>query len=85
MTRLEYWTLSVVALALSLMLIGNYYLTVSNNSSNAQLARDQAAINNAEQLKPVLDQLTKRIAKGSENDPRLAEVLKRNGLQVILP
>ena len=77
-----------ILMFLSLLFAGlvglNLWLMSSNGRLNMQLAQEQQSINQARQLEPVLDNLAKRIAKGSDSDPRLREVLKKNQLQVTL-
>lgn len=48
------------------------------------VTRDQAALNNTRQAEVVLDQLAKRIVRGSEVDPRLTNILAKYGLNVTL-
>jgi hypothetical protein len=83
MNKHQFWTLNFLNLVLVVLLF-THFVSVSRNSQMAQsLASEQAFINQAQQqTAPVLDRLARRIAIGSEKDPRLKEILVKYGLQV---
>ena len=74
----------LVSIVVSGLMLGHLWLITSNNRIGNQLSSEQSYIGNAQQLEPVLDRLAKRIAVGSDKDPRLKNVLAKHGLQVTL-
>jgi hypothetical protein len=84
MNKLKFWALNVVSLVLAALLLGHFFFVRANNRLGQALGRDGAAIDNARQLEGVLDQLAKRIAKGSDTDPKLKKILVKYGLNVTL-
>ena len=84
MNKLQFWTLNIASLILAAVLLGHFFFVRHNNQLGAALSRDQAYINNARQLETVLDQLAKRIAKGSDIDPKLKDILVKYGMTVTL-
>ena len=84
MSKAQYWILNCASLLLVTLLLAHYWLSRSNNNISNDLTRAQAYIGNARQVEPVLDQMAKRIAKGSEADPRLKDILVKYGLSVTL-
>ena len=48
------------------------------------LAGNQTEINNGRQFASVLDQIARRMASGSETEPRLTNILAKYGLKVTL-
>ena len=84
MNKLQFWALNGVSLILAILLLGHFFFARHNNRLGHALDRDRAAINNARQLEGVLDQLAKRIAKGSDTDPNLKQILIKYGLNVTL-
>ena len=84
MNKLEFWVLNSVSLILVMLLLGHFFFAQHNNRLGQGLSRDRAAINNARQLQGVLDQLAQRIAKGSDTDPKLKQILVKYGLKVTL-
>ncbi len=84
MNRLQFWILNIAGVVLVVLLLAHFALARWNGRLRNELARDQAFINNARQVEPVLDQMAKRIAKGSETDPRLRDILVKYGLSVTL-
>ncbi len=84
MNKTDFSILLFLSVLIAALVGVNLWLNVSNNKLNNQLAQEQQAVNHAQQISPVLDNLAKRIAKGSDVDPRLREVLKKNELQVTL-
>jgi transcription elongation GreA/GreB family factor len=84
MNKLQFWGLNVVSLILALLLLSHFFFARHNNRLGQALERDRAAINKAQQLEGVLDQLAKRIAKGSDTDPKLKQILVKYGLNVTL-
>ena len=82
MNKFQFWIVNVLNLVLVVMLF-NHFTSVSRNNRLAQaVASDQVSINHAQQLAPVLDRLARRIAIGSETDPRLKNILVKYGLHV---
>ena len=84
MNKLQFWALNVVSLLLAILLLCHFLFAQHNNRLGQALDRDRTAINNANRLEGVLDQLAKRIAKGSDTDPKLKIVLVKYGLNVTL-
>ena len=84
MNKLQFWALNVGSLVLAALLLGHFFFVRANNRLGQALDRDRNVINNARQLEPVLDQLAKRIAKGSDADPKLKNILVKYGLNVTL-
>ncbi|MBI3850770.1 MAG: hypothetical protein HY298_10930 [Verrucomicrobia bacterium] len=84
MTKAQFWILNVASLVLAAVLLSHFFFVRHNNQLGASLSREQAYINNARQLETLLDQLAKRIAKGSETDPKLKDILVKYGMTVTL-
>ena len=84
MNKIQFWILNLTSLALVLLLVGHFVMVKRNNLLGEALDRDRTAINNARQIETVLDQLAKRIARGSETDPQLKSILIKYGLNVTL-
>ena len=84
MNRFQYWTLNVIGLVLVALLLGHQFFARSNDRIGDAVLRDQAYINASRQIELTLDQLAKRIAKGSETDPQLKKLLAKYGLNVTL-
>jgi hypothetical protein len=84
MTRLQSLILNATGALLVLTLLGHFAFSTWNNSTADELRANQAALNNAAQVRVVLDNLAKRIALGSETDPRLRDLLIKYGLNVTL-
>ena len=84
MNKLQFWALNVGSLVLTALLLGHFFFIRANNRLGQALDRDRAAINQGRQLEGVLDQLAKRIAKGSDTDPKLRNILVKYGMNVTL-
>ena len=84
MNKLQFWVLNVASLVLAALLLGHFFFVRANNRLGQALDRERATISKARQLEAVLDQLAKRIAKGSDTDPKLKNVLVKYGLNVTL-
>jgi hypothetical protein len=84
MNKCQFWILNLVSLVLAAVLLSHFLFVRHNNQLGAALSREQAYINQARQLEGVLDQLGKRIAKGSDTDPKLKNVLIKYGMTVTL-
>jgi hypothetical protein len=84
MNKFQFWTLNLAALILVSLLAGHFFFGRSNVRLGDALNRDRAAINQARQAETVLDQLAKRIARGSDTDPQLKTILAKYGLKVTL-
>jgi hypothetical protein len=82
MNKFQFWTLNVLNLVLVLLLLIHFSSVSRNNRLAQAVANDQVSINRAKQIAPVLDQLARRIAIGSETDPRLKNILVKHGLHV---
>ena len=74
----------LVSIIVSGLMLGHLWLITSNNQIGSQLSSERTYVGNAQQLEPILDRLAKRIAIGSESDPRLRTLLAKHGLQVTL-
>ena len=84
MNRHQFWALNLASLVLAALLLGHFFFVQHSHQLGDALTRDQVYINNARQLEAVLDQLAKRIAKGSDNDPKLKIILLKYGMNVTL-
>jgi hypothetical protein len=84
MSRSQFYLLNTVSVLLVVFLLTHFALARYNDRTGNALAREQAAIGNTRQVEAVLEQLAKRIARGSDTDPRLAGVLRKNALTVTL-
>ena len=84
MNKLQFWTLNAVCLALAALLVTHFYFSRHNTRMAEALNQERAYLNNARQLETVLDQLAKRIARGSDTDPKLKNVLVKFGMNVTL-
>jgi hypothetical protein len=84
MNRLEFWSLNVASLVLIGLLIAPFWLSLRNDQLISELNQERETLQKARAAEPVLDQLAKRVALGSEKDARLRELLTRSGLTVTL-
>ena len=84
MNKLQFWIVNGASLLLAGVLLGHFFFARHNNQLGAALTREQGYINQARQLETVLDQLGKRIAKGSDTDPKLKTILVKYGMTVTL-
>ena len=84
MNKCQFWILNLASLILSTMLLAHFFFVRHNNQLGGALNREQAYINNARQLETVLDQLARRIAKGSDTEPKLKNILIKYGMTVTL-
>jgi hypothetical protein len=84
MNKHQFWTLNVTSIILAVLLISHSFFVRHTNQLSERLAREQAAIETGRQNAAVLDQLAQRIAKGSEADRRLTNILSGHGLKVTL-
>lgn len=84
MNKMEFRILNVISAMLVVFILGQFWIARSNNQLATALARDQAQISTGQQAWQALEQIKQRIAKGSDIDPRLKEILVRHGLQVTL-
>jgi hypothetical protein len=84
MTKSQFRWLTGISVVLAALLAGHLWLVYLNNQLSQEVSRQQASVNNGQQLEVILDRLAKRIAQGSEKDPRLKNILSKHGLQVTL-
>ena len=84
MSKFKFWTLNVLSLVLVALLLGHHFFARQNDQLGDAVLRDQAFVNGSRQVEVTLDQLAKRIAKGSETDPQLKKLLTKHGLNVTL-
>lgn len=84
MNKLQFWMFNVTSAVLVALLLGHHFFSRYNDRVKLALTRDQAAVNNTRQAEVILDQLAKRIARGSEVDSRLTNILAKHGLNVTL-
>ena len=84
MSKFQFWTLNVIGLLLVAELLGHHFFARHNDRLGDAVLRDQAFVNGSRQVEATLDQLAKRIAKGSETDPKLKNLLVKHGLNVTL-
>ena len=84
MNKLQFWILNATSLLLVTLLLGHFFTVQQNDRLKLQVVRNQATIENNRQSEIVLDQLAKRIARGSDIDPRLTNILVKHSLAVTL-
>jgi hypothetical protein len=84
MNRTQFWILTVIAVLLSGVLWAQFWIVKNNNQLSAQVNRGQQIIAHGQQLGPALDQMAKRVAKASDNDPQFRSLLVKHGLNVTL-
>ncbi len=94
MNRPQFLAINTLALALSALMLAHFFVARSagrlsgemtaNQSKFNEARLAQSRLNEARQLETILDQLAKRIAHGSETDPRLRTILSKHGMQVTL-
>jgi hypothetical protein len=84
MSRRQFWTLNLAGAILVLLLVSHFVMARLNGRRTDDLNLQRAYINNASQVRAVLDRMAQRIAQGSEIDPRLRDLLIKYGLSVTL-
>ena len=84
MSKLQFWTLNAASFILAAVLLAHFFFVRQNNLQNESLNREQAYIAQARQLETILDQLAKRIARGSDTDSKLKNILVKYGMKVTL-
>jgi hypothetical protein len=84
MTKNQYWVLNVVSFVLVTLMTVQFFVNRSNAQLNDSINQQQAVINHGRQLEPILDQLAKRIARDSETNAALRELLVKHDLRVTL-
>ena len=84
MTKAQRAFFNVVALLLVVLILADLWLTIKNRSLSRQVNQMQVTIINARRIEPILTQLSLQIAKRSDQDPALRELMKRHNLQVTL-
>jgi predicted Zn-dependent protease len=88
MTKAQFWILNTVSLVLVVLSIVQFVTNRTNaqmnNALNQQMNQQQPVINHGQQLEPILDQLAKRIARDSETNAALRELLIKHDLRVTL-
>lgn len=84
MTKTQYWILNTLGVILAALLLTHYFFARSNYQLAEDTRQGQATIASSHQLEVTLDQMAKRVALGSETDPRLRQILIRYGLNVTL-
>ncbi len=77
MTRLQHQILNATAAILVALFIAHFFAARATHRLGADLARQRNAIVSARQVETILQQLTQRIAKGAETDPRLTALLPK--------
>ena len=83
MNRRQFWALNLATFVLAALLLGHFFFLRYNGRRSEALASEQAAINHARQLEPILGRLARRIAKGSETEPKLKRILTKYGITVL--
>lgn len=84
MNRLQFWILNALAAAFLLLIGIQFFMVYKNSRITDELLRRQNVMANAGQVEPVLDSLGKRIARGSDVDPRLKAIMLKYGMRVTL-
>jgi hypothetical protein len=73
-----------LAFVLALIVLANFSVARRNQRMAGELERKQQIINQARQAEPILDQIAKRTAHGSEKDPQLKSLLEKHKINVTL-
>lgn len=84
MSKSQFIVLNVIAMVLAILILANLFLARENRQLSVQLAQNQALVNGGRQAEAILRQMTVRIARGSDLDPKLRELLLRHELKAIL-
>jgi hypothetical protein len=84
MSRLRFWILNLTSLLLVGLLWGSFFLNRHNERMRVDIGALESKVQQSRQLEPILDQLAKRVARGSETDPDLRALLTKYGMQVTL-
>lgn len=84
MRKYQFWTLNALGLVLAALLLGHHFFARHNDRLGDAVLRDRSFVEGSRQVEATLDQLAKRIAKGSEIDPGLKKLLVKHGLNVTL-
>lgn len=84
MTKPQFWALNFIGLALVILLLSQFIIDRINAKLVAEVNNRQAIVRNAQQLEPILDQLAKRIARDSETNTALRNLLVKYDMQVTL-
>jgi hypothetical protein len=82
--RIHLYILNGVALLLAALILTNLWLVTRSQSMALLLAQTQAAVGNSRRAEQILTQLSMRIARESDKDPALLELLKKHNLKVTL-
>lgn len=84
MTKNQFWIFNFVCFVLVVVLAAQFLVSRSNAKLNDEVNRQQTVINNARQLENVLDQLAKRIARDSDTNAALRDLLVKYDMRVTL-
>ena len=84
MSKTQFQLLNLTSVLLALLILAHFVFVKINTRSGEALERERALINNGRQIESVLDQLAKRIARGSDTDPQLKTILTQHNLKVTL-
>lgn len=84
MSKSQFIALNVIAMVLAILILANLFLARENQQLNIRIAQNQAVVNSGRQAEAILRQMTVRIARGSDLDPKLRELLQRHELKAIL-
>ncbi len=84
MTKNQFWIFNFVCLVLVVVLAAQFLVSRSNAKLNDEVNRQQTVINSARQLENVLDQLAKRIARDSDTNAALRDLLVKYDMRVTL-
>ena len=84
MNRIQLYVLNVVCLLLAVLILTNFALVLRNQSMADRLLQTQAAVANSRRAEQILSQLSMRIARDSDREPALRDLLKKHSLKVTL-
>ena len=84
MSKTQFYVLNVVGGICAFFLLANLLLTRSNESSGQTLGAVQTQLNRAQQVQTTAQNLLGRIARASQSEPALRDLLTRQDLKVNL-
>lgn len=82
MNKIQFYILNLVSGVLVLLFIGNLWLGYKTQALGVEVLQTQAAISNARRAEQFLTQISMRIARDSDKDPALRDLLIKHKLKV---
>lgn len=85
MKRWQFHTLNALGLLVAVAVLTGFWLGRDVQALNLRAARTQVLMNQSrQQVQPILQQVASAIARASDTDPALRDLLKKHGLNVTL-